>query len=474
MSDHWKSIADLLGAPGMDARKRLPVEPPALGPVSTEYSDNEAVREKAPKVAPAKVEVSRENVKPPRERVVVEEAQPTVSAQPPAVQEPKEEPPKRRSSWDSLTKLFGLSSSVEAEPSRSTPVAPEPQPARVSFEAVDRKSARADRDDREQTRQKSEPTNEVQSTSALDALFQDAPRQGTKDWRDESSLRIVDDVSWETDDSNEDITREVIKPTAESDEEASGQSRRRRRRRRGGSGRGRGAEEGHRDSESQLEPEKPTWPEGSPDDSAEIADPWKESRAIDGDSESGEFEAERRSHRRRRRGRDSRRDETPTVDRHSDSTPKAARSSDRDAEEVRSSAHRDSQREELPKADRDRSRSRDRDRTDRSRGERDVRDRGHSSDRKSGPERVVDRGRTGPDRESPTHERPRNEIMDDDIDESFDAEVDGDLDDAGNKHRKIPSWAESLETIIANNMDNHRRYDGGRDQGPRGRPRGRR
>ncbi len=505
MSDHWKSIADLLGAPGMDARRRLPVEPPALGPASSEYIETTR-KDKEPLATPI-AEKAVERDLPARGRIAVDASPPAVkeqkeekiASQPEAKHEPKSEPVKRRSSWDSLTKMFGLSSASEEVAKKPEPTTVEEAPARVVREPAPRASSRSERVESERPRPRldSPPAiddaSDSQANSALDALFQDAPRQPGKDWREESSLRIVDDVSWDIDDSDDDVSKETSSSAPTSDEDSSGRGRRRRRRRRGGRGRDRDSTEStSREPDEQAVIGKVGWDdEPAADDSVEILDPWgepkitsRDSEALD--SENSEFEAERRSNRRRRRGRGSRRNDEAEGTVPNGETEAGARKekiADRSTDSDRDTTRRDATREvarggdsdhRRHSSDRDRTlaRGRDRtemDRTDRDRPERETRER-TAAERSSSSDRV----RASVDREIPKYDRSRADDASDEIDEVFDVENENELDEGGNKHRRIPTWADSLESIIANNMENHRRYDGGRDHGPRGRPRGRR
>ncbi len=79
----------------------------------------------------------------------------------------------------------------------------------------------------------------------------------------------------------------------------------------------------------------------------------------------------------------------------------------------------------------------------------------------------------GEGRQRPPREPRREPVadvddLDNQVDSSLAAELEGDG-TAGNRHPKIPTWADSLEAIISANMENHSRSD---HRGGRGRPRG--
>ena len=234
MSDHWKSLADLLGAPSLSST-----------PKSSEPIAN--------KPAPAE---STPAPQPVEESVAPEEP---VAVEPAPVPEPVK--PKKRSSWETLASLFNIGSQPQPEP--PAPVAPPPPPAPVASKPVPPAAAVPP----------SQPTPElslfkpsaaVDKNPALTEMFGEASAKPHESWG--KPRRMVNDVDWDDEDSPRRADRDPVDPRskrnvettatfgevdsddAESDDvddvgdvESSGEEplrRSRRRRRRGRGGRG--------------------------------------------------------------------------------------------------------------------------------------------------------------------------------------------------------------------------------------------
>ncbi len=460
MGDHWKALANKLGAPGVDApsmesapqaKEETNQPAPHHAPTASTYP--------APASQGDEIELSfRAKPKPPRTEAPSQASavQASPAAQPAtpvaretAIEAPaapaasnKTDKPKRKSSWDQLTSFFGISS-----------------PASEEAPADDVSSSAPAETDALLT-----PRQEPSPPSALDALFGDAPRQELS-WEKPKPRRMIDDVSsWEDepirvddDDDPRAMDPQALNPEAralsgdETTDEASAPTRRRRRRRRGGR---RDRDDAPRTSDrdelsSASDKHEPAgsgdaWDEEDVVDAVESSEQWDEPTTFESDA--GEVEEtnqpERRSSRRRRRGRGRGREAGAPVD-ELDSTREA---------EPRSPRQREPRPEGLePRPVREPKEPRDESVSERPRRE------GRS--RRSRPA----------DSDAPRRELAAVNAENDEIDTSLTAE----LEEGGpNRHPKIPTWVDSLEAIISANMENHRRLDsqrGGPSRG--GRPR---
>ena len=468
--------------------------------------------------------------------------------------------PRKRSSWETLASMFNIQvdrtppaePAAPPKPAAQAPVAP---PKRESRPAAQREKPRFNEPRRERDAeprlQVFQESRDSDNNPALESMFADAPRGDIDSWK--KPPRIIDDVSWEDDEAapikseiEPDFVEEVFAadvdvPSEETGEATERPSRRRRRRR--GPRRPESADAAPRselnidDAEAVVPGDDYAEPESFEADLADSAEPI------------GSTDPERRSSRRRRRGRKRPSDDAigtspenegelnaeraservgdrperlPRQDRDRSDRGRSGRdrggertSSDRPATErpgaERTSAERPSSDRtgERPERSQDRGRGRrnepsesaDRD-SDRSPYERNLPDRG-PNDRAPSDRGPSDRGsseRVGSDRGEPVSrergdgrrekrgERPEPRadrpprVREDrplpprsDIDEHDDGDDLEDLDanDSGDKHRNIPSWADSLQAIIEGNMENHKRNDN-RGGPPRGRPRPRR
>jgi hypothetical protein len=497
MGDHWKSLAQKLGAPGMD-------DPTTSSNESAPPTETAAFTRESEPAQP--VEPLAEVMTPAPEPEVIEEK------------------PRKRSSWESLASMFNiqLDRTPPAPPAAVKPPVPEPVPPREreSRPAAQREKPRFNEPRRErEPERKREPEPRLQvfqesesdANPALESLFADAPRGDLDSWK--KPPRVVDDIGW---DDEEPATNKVVEPEfaseafgvdAETIEEGSAEptERPRRRRRRRGSRRPDGAGAAAPRQNLDLEEIESIVPgdEYSEPESFEVDLSDASESPVEGDPE-------RRSSRRRRRGRKRPGDDV-IASGQDDGVINAELASERPGdrpermperaprpERSDRSGDRTSERSERPP----RTRSRENE-TDAERGFDRSAERG--SDR--GPERGADRGsERRPDRNVERGERParaerapegrrekRTERAEPRADrpprvreerplpprsdaeehDDVDAMEDIDSEGSGEKHRNIPSWADSLQAIIEGNMENHKRNDN-RGGPPRGRPRSRR
>lgn len=493
MGDHWKSLAQKLGAPGMD-------DPTTSATDSTPPAETAFVRE-------------------PEATEVVE---PLAEVMTPASEHKVEEKKRKRSSWEALASMFNIQLDRTPEPTppaepikppAPAPVAPRERESRPSAEREkprfneprrEREAAREPERSRDSGRSRdSEPrlqvfqeSTETDSNPALESLFADAPRGDLDSWK--KPPRVVDDIGWDDEpqsaaQDDDAFVRETFsgspEPTADDpvEESAEVSDRPRRRRRRRGSRRPDGGEAAAPHVERELDVAESIVP----------GDEYSEPESFEIDlSDSGALptsDPERRSSRRRRRGRKRPSDEIAPShqndgelnaelaserpgdrpERMPDRGPRPERSSDRTSDRSprrrgnESSGERSAARGSEPAQERsERGNDRGADRNS-ERGERPSR-----TERDAGGRREK-RSESRPDRPPRVREErplpPRSDIEELDADE-----LDGiDSGEAGEKHRNIPSWADSLQLIIEGNMENHKRNDN-RGGPPRGRPRSRR
>lgn len=507
MGDHWKSLAQKLGAPGMD---------------DPTTSSNES----APESAAFTREPEPSQPVEPLSEVMTPAPEPEVV----------DEKPRKRSSWEALASMFNIqierapAEQPAPEPIKPAPVAPPPPRERESRPAAHREKPRFNepRRDREPNRDSNrerepEPRLQVFQESpssdvnpALESMFADAPRGDLDSWK--KPPRVVDDIGWgeevpvsasedvEEDFAPESFSVETEKPGTESAAETSDRPRRRRRRR--GSRRPEGAENLAPRKDHDLDSVESVVP----------GDDYSEPESFEVDlSESDEpvvqADPERRSSRRRRRGRKRPVDDAVTSqmddgelnaelaservgdrpERMPDRAPRSDRSGDRTGGRSDRTSDRSPQsRNRGNESTGDRSAPRSNERVP---GERGPSERGSERSAERVSERGADRSdrparaERGPDgrrekrteRPEPRADRPprvreerplppRSDVEEhDEVDEL--EEIDSD--ESGDKHRNIPSWADSLQAIIEGNMENHKRNDN-RGGPPRGRPRSRR
>lgn len=467
MPDHWKSLANLLGAPGIDMpesaapESSIPATTPATDRTKESAERDSHLRDVEPAHAPSNVVTKRPSNAAFSEQVPRDRSKfrtPAKPEPPPAAEaadlempsdkqgrdsmvsdsrgsSAKPEVEKRRSSWDKLTKLFGMGSSSDVEAAPAIEPSPS-QPKQVS----------APRSGQEKV--------VSASSDALEAMFVDVPRQSEGDWRSESSLRVVDDVSWEEEETDvAPKTKDAPIADSESIDEVRGRGRRRHRRRPGQ--RDRESDQVSTGKNARKDEEEIAgsvgWSEDAVvDEPVESADQWTEPETFAAESSDDEPpNAERRSQRRHRRGSRHRQSDA------SSDVPRREPESRLEEPPRREASNR---REDLPRREQ-------------------VSKRDHDEKRGGGERRPSreNREREPVRRESPQVDYDaRAEENIDEVEIDHDVDMVGDTGEAGNKHRKIPTWSDALESIIANNMSNHRRNEGQRDGGPRGRPRGRR
>lgn len=489
MADHWKSIANLLGAPGMDEPEEVAETPAKSEPIPAPQStpkvpetqadsgpdtsdENATVEEDSPSDA-FEVERSAKFDLPETEELQPRAEVETPPPVPKAVEEATQEStkPKRKSSWEALASMFNLS--VQPEPAAPPPpTAAQESSAAKTPEPPASKLGIFDSD-------KEEPVN-----PALDKMFGDAPRAGSDAWG--SKRRMIDDVSWEDDepasrDVESELPAEASGASAGGSDEEEGETQRRGRRRRRGRGRG------NRDRSDS--PRSEEQPRGEVDSDPELdEEPIGWGLVDDSDTSSGESskdfsedaggEVERRSSRRRRRGRSRQEGEVAeggSVESPRTREPERSREHERAREPDRSrdaGRGRDSERARRPERT---ARLPEVDRTDSADLDEDLGDRGEPEvTRRPRPEREEEGGGRRRRRRRPSGPRVESES---DLDENQgvveSGYAEGDAEASNEeKHRNIPTWIDALQPMIDANTENHRKNDN--RGGPRGRPRGRR
>ena len=293
MGDHWKSLAQKLGAPGMD-------DPTTSIAESASPTETTAFTRESEPTKP--VEPFAEIMTPAPEPEVVDEK------------------PRKRSSWESLASMFNIQVERKPlEPPVPAPVKPAleaaPSRERETRSAGQREKPRFNepRRNREPERE-SEPrlqvfqeSHEPDANPALETLFADVPRGDLDSWK--RPPRVVDDIGWGDEvpaTMPRDIEPEFVEPefvseifasdaepVVDDSEESSDRPRRRRRRR------------GPRrpdDAAPRLERALDDVESIVPGD--EYSEPESfEVDLSDADESSAATDPERRSSRRRRRGR---------------------------------------------------------------------------------------------------------------------------------------------------------------------------
>ncbi|MCA9127727.1 MAG: hypothetical protein KDB22_11605 [Planctomycetales bacterium] len=495
MADHWKLLANQLGAPGMDAP-----EPPPKEEDATPHNAGVSRAAKKPAESPQPT-VATESTSgfdaPPSEAELIVEHEITVEHryvtsaetastseqgfnQPSAVSQPSQAEPseaapkKRKSSWETLARMFNIpiersAPEEPAEPQRANPQTAVTQPVPPTTpERI------------------SEPASlpffqaETETNPALDEMFGDAPRQ-LGGWG-RKKKRVVDDVSWDVvsnpdDDVEEDALEESyvedivddqdeVRDSAFDDDVPEADARRGRKRRR----RGRRGSSSRQDADldSVAENESPTRstrdePVAGANRIAGSGARFRDDRDLDTDvvsaadwDEPESFEiadedaaqSERRSSRRRRRGRRPREEfDADASDASSKSTPQAdERSFDSEDVDIRAARRSGGERSSTRETQGDRG--------SRRRESAKPTDEVGSADRS-------DRKRRG---------RRPDAIESKIVDEPLTEHDDSDSFEDGPKHRNIPTWSDSLESIIAANTENHKRSE--QRGGSRGRSRG--
>lgn len=428
MSDHWKSLADLLGSPSLSpsSKTESKSEPATTANAAQTKSEDPAEQQPPVEIEPAK--------------------------------------PKKRSSWEALANLFNIgggSEPVKAE----TPPAPS-VPAAPSRQVVEPPSA--------PEISLFKPAQDSPNT-ALTEMFGETSSKPHESWG--KPRRVVNDVDWEDDESPKQESKQHEETRAsrsthslneatniESDEDESGEEpvrRSRRRRRRGRSRSEEGAESTSRTSEDRPsarrdeershhsssrrheESEDSDWGSLVSDDDDPVDSAIPESSESSDSADGEEGQAERRTRRRRRRGRGR------------------GRSSDTAA----------------PVGDDVEAINRDLLAGDEVLGPADEESFGSSGDDEPGASgEARRRGRRKRNRGGKRTEETRSiekEADDFESDNFDDGDTNSDEESGGHKHRSIPTWEDSLASIIEANIENHRRNDHRGGGGRGGRPRGR-
>lgn len=416
--------------------------------------------------------------------------------------------PKKKSSWESLASIFGVSLASDDEtaeaPEEAVQAAGDDSPSLGIFDA-----------------------EKDEDNPALDELFPKASGDAQDSWKEER--RVVNDVGWNDGDErprrrkrgsgfkapeedaglkseavDSDPIPERAEPAARTESNAEVESSEEeartspgRRRRRGGRGRNRGAGQADDRKLDTRSPDART-PDSRPSEVGFQKDDWdskeepaaREAGWAEPDSfeagpadEDSDGEVERRSTRRRRRGRN--RGSEAESSRGPDVAEPRARDADGDTRARTSDVAEpdsDDESDEIRTPNRDgdgrrrrgrggRGRGRDRVQPARSRDDTD-RDSDVASDR---DEQAARRGgsRSDGDREEevPGPRRRRRRPERKPVDDVSDAQAIEDEEET--KHRNIPTWVDALTSIVEANVENHRRVES-RGGGSRGRSRGRR
>jgi hypothetical protein len=446
--------------------------------------------------------------------IKVDRSKPAVEAGP--VEAPQQQAPRRGSSDELPSQPQGSQpqgSQLQGSQQPSTPTRPTQDAPRRGSAARDnssRDSASRDNASRRKPDQHLsifDDERPSESNPALKSMFGEPASTVSKDW---GKPRIVDDLEWdEVEDSAaaDKSSYPAAEPAAEdeSDEEPVRRGRRRRRGRRGrgdasdspavaarpgATGSDKPARWGDIDEEMDaVASGDDVWAEPdsfefsardvlTDDDETPAADDLDAELEVDDAASDGE--PDRRSSRRRRRGRGRGRDRERT-----DSTePSAADSS---VKRPRTAARIDDERvggfapdideedfvsDELPDALPKRTPVEDGER-----GERSRRRRGRSgaddAETGRGGARLPREGRSG--RDAPRAPVAAVAAEEDDFEPDSESMAAMEAEDEAlgeSKHRNIPTWADSIQSLVAANMENRKRGD---NRGtPRGRPRGRR
>lgn len=529
MADHWKSIASQLGAPGMDAPE--PIEEVAETAENDSTSENSqgsesaVAAEQAPSVVPealgssvvdAPADEKLEQTKKPE---VVSESEAPVSKS--TSDEGAKAPPKkkRRSSWESLAAMFN----IPVDRSEEADVEPQESPEEPAAEVVPEASV-VDSAAEDLPFFKPEPTKDA--NSALEEMFGEAPKDEST-W--EAKPRVVDDVSWEVEDDAKSSSSRGSSDNEE-EEEVADARRGRRRRRRGRRG-GQSSDSTSQDQVSKSSDDAETLPDQEPlpetsqaEQEPEQIGGWGKSRKNRG-RRSTELSEERSDN---RDGSESPRDreERPRRSRSNEDRPredlsKPARASRGQRDEGRSrgrgrggrgreerkgddreiqanvvsaadwdepesfetdtsdppqdSERRSSRRRRrgrrTPEAEDDQARREpkdDRSEMDGARARAGSSDVEAAGDAEATDESIEKPGRRRRRRRPDTRgeRNDRTTVQDDDV-----SQDDDDM-SSESKHRNIPTWSDSLESIIVANTENHKRNEN--RGGQRGRSRGRR
>jgi ribonuclease E len=462
MSDKWKSLAERLGAPSFSPPPKKPAESSAKAPQQSERStlDQTASPVTADKTAAAKkkeLDIS--------------------SPQPKPEQSADDSPQRKKRSWgDMLSSLLNIPQSEAApthteEPAKRVSPSGDAAPATPLFGTS---------------------SSQQSENPALEEMFGTSAGQPHPAYWDKPK-RVVDDLGWEeevsqpTVASNQSSEAEDISSLRFSSDSATGsddssepQRRSRSRRRRGG--RRDRSDSDARPTGQELEPSAAqsgfhddSFQKDQPDNPYAEASADYEHPAADRDPDSDDDfpTAERRSSRRRRRrgGRD--RDREQTSGDNLDQRPTGSIDSD-DSRIVESRSTDD-------RTLRDRYDSEvDSDLVDLSEATSpELRSEPESGEESSGRSRRRRRRGRGGQRKAEADREPVPEtgsygsFADEEDRESMDEQLHADEDrEGGDRHRSIPTWEDSIATLVEANIENHRRNE---NRGSRGnRPKGRR
>ncbi|HAC91009.1 MAG TPA: hypothetical protein DCF63_10325 [Planctomycetaceae bacterium] len=462
MSDKWKSLAERLGAPSFSSPPKKPAESSAKAPQQSERTtlDQTAGPVTVDKTAAAKkkeLDIS--------------------SPQPKPEQSVDDSPQRKKRSWgDMLSSLLNIPQS-EAALTHSEDHAKQISPSGDAAPSTPLFGT---------------SSSQQSENPALEEMFGTSGGQPHPAYWDKPK-RVVDDLGWEEEVTEpttassqsseaEDISslRFTSDSATDSDESSEPQRRSRRRRRRGG--RRDRSDSDARPTRQELEPSAAqsgfrddSFQKDQPDNPYAQASADYEHPAADRDPDSDDdfLSAERRSSRRRRRrgGRDRDRDLTSGDNRDprlagsidsEDSLGVESRSTDERTRRDRYDSEADSDLVDLPEDTSPELRSESESGEESAGRSRRRRRRGRGGQRKAeaGRESVPEAGSYG-------------SFADEEDRESMDEQLHADEDrEIGDRHRSIPTWEDSIATLVEANIENHRRNE---NRGSRGnRPKGRR
>lgn len=485
MSDHWKSLADRLGAPSFEPSvrrsKELPSQPvaPPTAPSSPPSVDDTKESREEPQRRAIKQQVTDSSQSAVVRAAISSQSVPEQVDQAPATAgEPAKK--KKRSNWERVANLFGLGPEPEPEPEPQVQPAEVLEPLRPPRESRQTRAASPQTDASSLEKKTRHPQRESRSSAAasddlglfdaaanrddtnpvLAEMFGSPPSNFTDAW--EKPSRMVDDIGWDepandpwsVPDDDRDLVLETTSEIADddqddsdaSDSEESPRRRSRRRRRRGKRVDGPAARsEDRSDSGTDMQDAS----HASNDEGDGPGDDVSSDDVFSGDLSSGEM-PERRSSRRSRFRRTERSGPSHAEPRRSDRMEAEPRSIEEDEPELADEGA-------APSGDFDSDSS-----GSASTGRRRRRRRSRGSGRS---DRLESQDQLPEDREG---SEAVDELEELDLEDSP-----GEGREGNRSNRNIPTWEETLSVLVTANIENHRRNESRGSRGG-GRPRGRR
>jgi ribonuclease E len=485
MSDHWKSLADRLGAPSFEPSvrrtKELPSQPvaPPTAPSGPPSVDDTKGSLEEPQRRANRQQVTDSSQSAVERAAISPQSLPEPVDQAPAIaDEPAKK--KKRSNWERVANLFGLGPEPEPEPEPQVQPAEVLEPVRQPTESRQARAASPQKDASSLEKKTRHPQRESRSSAAasddlglfdaaanrddtnpvLAEMFGAPPSNFTDAW--EKPSRMVDDIGWDepandpwsVPDDDRDLVLETTSEIADddqddsdaSDSEQSPRRRSRRRRRRGKRVDGPAARSEDR---SDIGAEMQGASHASNDEGGDLSDDVSSDDVTSDDVSSGEM-PERRSSRRSRFRRTERSGPSHAQPRSSEGMEVEPRSIEEDEPEL-------ADERVAPSGDFDADSS-----GSASTGRRRRRRRSRGSGRS---DRLESQDQLPVDREG-------SEAVDD-LEELDLEDSPGEGREGNRSSRNIPTWEETLSVLVTANIENHRRNESRGSRGG-GRPRGRR